>query len=314
MNGNPFYVPPVIPDMGDTILGIGKLGMEKQLAETKMADERDYRTQMLNQGAEQNDIRRQEVALKTPASQKPWDMSNVTKMKNQLRLKGLDPDKMPDVFEPLETMAKDTTMNRGDIATAMEQGWNTEFKPRIINNLGKQSEVLAKKAAGMKEDDPERSKVLTEMKKLEDYQSTFAQINSEHVVPGFFSDIDEERRNSRVAIAAARGDQYAGTNGVIYHRGTGDIKYAKPNEKLIPYTDENGEERLGTVSDARGQKAVKKAGKKSLADLLGQGGAGGNLRPITPDVIATIKKTAKTREEAEAMARKMGFDPTVTAQ
>ena len=197
MNGNPFYVPPVIPDMGDTILGIGKLGMERE----RMLEESKYRQGMMEQGQERNDISRQELNMKTPASQKPWDMSNVTKMKNQLRLKGFDPDKMPDVFEPLEAMAKDSSMMRGDIATAMEQGWDKDFKPRIINNLGAQSEALARKAAGMKEDDPARNKVLAEMKKLEDLQSSFAQINAEHVVPGFFSDIAEERANSRAEIA-----------------------------------------------------------------------------------------------------------------
>ena len=60
--------------------------------------------------------------------------------------------------------------------------------------------------------------------------------------------------------------------------------------------------------------------RKTLAELKRQGSFGDNggspagLKPIPPDIVAKIKKTAKTRQEAEAMAIEMGYDPNRIAK
>ena len=61
------------------------------------------------------------------------------------------------------------------------------------------------------------------------------------------------------------------------------------------YDDKN------TVMSA--SEAVRKA-KKEIA---------GNLKPITKAVIDRIKKKAKTKEQAEKMARDEGYDPSKVA-
>jgi hypothetical protein len=40
----------------------------------------------------------------------------------------------------------------------------------------------------------------------------------------------------------------------------------------------------------------------------------GSLKPITPGVVAQIKAKTKTKEEAESLARSMGYDPERIAQ
>jgi hypothetical protein len=198
MNGNPFYEGSLVPDVSDTILKVGDMRMRRD----DLNDVKEYRKQQLGLEQQKLDMLKGQQQQQIPASKQPWDISHLTRLQNKLRLNGLDPDKMPEVFEPLKEMAQNPVMMRGDIASALEQGWDSNFKPAILNNLSRQTAALATKAGGMKDDDPKKREVLAEMEKLEKMQGAFAQLKPEHVVPGFFSDIAEERAQSKAMMEA----------------------------------------------------------------------------------------------------------------
>jgi hypothetical protein len=132
MNGNPFYVPPVIPDMGDTILGIGKLGMERE----RMLEESKYR-----QGMMANDTQRTQIeAAKVPSSQKAYTIVEDTRAKANLkRTTGLSKS-IDNIFDNFTTpLALDKNKGRGELYDELSS-LDVNAKTAILNDISREHE------------------------------------------------------------------------------------------------------------------------------------------------------------------------------
>lgn len=204
MNGNPYYRGTPIPNLAPQIMQMGEMSMrnnnlaeQRLLEREKMGADQKYREEALG-------LQKQQLANSTPASKQPWNEANYSRFKNRLIMAGLPVDKLASVLDPLEQMAKDPVMMRGDVADAIEGNWDTQFKPQIISSLGQHAEELAKKLANPDLKFDEQKKLKAELERLEKAQAAFAQSRGDMITGMFFKDIVEERANSKAALAALK--------------------------------------------------------------------------------------------------------------
>ena len=141
-----------------------------------------------------------------PPSRLPFNETTLNGLKNKFLLQGLPKDVADNILSPLEPMAKDQNMYRGDIANRLEQGWDSTFKPNIIAQLKTYSNGLAEKLGKMEQTDPNYKKLSTQLDKTDKIMGAFESITPEKVIPGFFPDILEERENTKAALQANKPD------------------------------------------------------------------------------------------------------------
>ena len=142
-----------------------------------------------------------------PPSRLPFNETTLNGLKNKFLLQGLPKDVADNILSPLEPMAKDQNMYRGDIANRLEQGWDSTFKPNIIAQLKTYSNGLAEKLGKMEQTDPNYKKLSTQLDKTDKIMGAFESITPEKVIPGFFPDIFEERENTKAALQASKGNK-----------------------------------------------------------------------------------------------------------
>ena len=225
-SNNPFYVPPAIPDMSNQVMQFGEMGIrndqlaaQRALDTQKMNNEEAYRNKSLGieqQNANTNAMTAAVHQAALPATKQPWNIDRFNAFKNRLILNGLPVDQLSLVLAPLQQMAQNPNMNKGDIANTIEHNWSnpvdpadpskgtTGFKDNMIAGLQAQAETLAKKAAGMGDNDPEKQKILAQINKLQSVQSQFAAITSDQIKPAFFPDVATEEENTKTALMALK--------------------------------------------------------------------------------------------------------------
>jgi hypothetical protein len=222
-SNNPFYVPPAIPDMSPQIMQFGEMGIrndqlaaQRALEIQKMNNEKSYQDSMVGINQQNANTRAQRVMEQTPATKQPWNIDQFNALKNKFILNGLPVDQLNSVLTPLQQMAQNPNMNKGDVANAIQNNWNnpvdpadpskgtTGFKDNMIAGLQAEAETLAKKAAGMDDNDPQKADVLAQLNKLQNVQKQFAAITPDQVKQAFFLDVYQEEQNTKAALQAAK--------------------------------------------------------------------------------------------------------------
>jgi hypothetical protein len=262
---NPYSVPPVIPDMSSEILSLGKLGIEKQLAEKKMADEATYRTGMLQNAQDTTRIHQQQADTemrKLPPSQQNFAPSDYLPMKSTLAQKGLDKPLAP-IFERLDTWGQDKNVTKGVAANTLSTQWDTFFKPQAIEGLKK--EYLAQSAKDPNFVGSGKDKELLSL------IDAFTQMDGETAKKAFFPQVAQEEANTKAAIQQIKNERNKPVNvpagGVLVDPTTGTPLYKNPrppSEKLVQGEDADGNPIWIPQAQAAGQKVGKKGTPKAL--------------------------------------------------
>ena len=205
MNGNPFYVPPVIPDMSDQIMQFGQMAMQKDnLAQQRMMEERKfnsqekYQTGMLENANQDLSLKREEAYSKNP-NIRPYSEGEYTKLLVGLQTAGIPADKISFINGPLKEMAKNPDMKRGDIANMMEQKW-PEIYSQTSDEVRSEILSLSKKVAEMSPMDPKYKAIAGQIEKLGQFQSTLDNVKNPKEL--FFKDIYDYEQNSKAALLA----------------------------------------------------------------------------------------------------------------
>jgi hypothetical protein len=224
-SNNPYYVPPVIPDLSPQIMQFGEMGIrndqlaaQRAMEQQKINNEADYHNKSIGieqQNANTNAQMASVHQAALPATKQPWNIDQFNALKNKFILNGLPVDQLNNVLTPLQQMAQDPNMNKGDIANAIEHNWSNPvdpadaskgtmgFKDNMIAGLQTQAETLARKAAGMDDNDPKKAGVIADLNKLQNVQKQFASITPEQVKQAFFPDVYQEEANTKAALFAA---------------------------------------------------------------------------------------------------------------
>jgi hypothetical protein len=294
MNGNPFYVPPVVPDMSENIMEFGKMAMQKDnLAQQRMLEERrltgqeSFQNESLAQGRQKIGIEQQTADLQKEKyftehpQERPYSEGEYTKMLTKFQTSiGDTVKKISFLNGPLKEMAKNPNYKRGEIAREIEQNW-PEIHSQTSDEIRNEILSLSKKAQDISPMDPNYKKIAVQIEKLGAFQSKLDNIKSP--TQTFFADIYQNEQNTKAAIEALK-NQYRGDiekvvppggiltkNGEVIVRNPTRSSTAGPG-RLVQVDDGNGNITWAFSTDAVGKKAPKKAGKKNLADLLNPGG------------------------------------------
>ena len=221
-SNNPFYAPPAFPDLSPQIMQFGEMGIrndqlaaQRALEMQKINNEKSYQDSMVGVQQQNANTRVQRIMAQTPASKQPWNIDQFNAFKNKLILNNLPVDQLNNVLAPLQQMAQNPNMNKGDVANAIQNNWSNPvdpadpskgtagFKDNMITGLQAEAESLAKKAAGMDDSDPKKADVIAQINKLQGVQKQFAAITPDQVKRAFFPDVAQEEANTKAALAAA---------------------------------------------------------------------------------------------------------------
>jgi hypothetical protein len=222
-SNNPFYAPPAIPDLSPQVMQFGEMGIrndqlaaQRALEMQKMNNEKSYQDSMVGVQQQNANTRAQRVMAQTPATKQPWNIDQFNAFKNKLILNNLPVDQLNSVLMPLQQMAQNPNMSKGDVADAIEHNWSnpvdpndpskgtTGFKDNMIAGLQAQAETVARKAASMDDNDPKKAEVIAQLNKLQNVQKQFAAITPDQVKQAFFPDVAKEEANTKTALLAAK--------------------------------------------------------------------------------------------------------------
>jgi hypothetical protein len=204
MNGNPFYVPPVVPDMSGQIMELGRMGMQKDnLAQQRAIEERRltgqeaHQDRMFTNDTERLNVQKQEASInerKLPASQQNFGMSDILPFQATLKQRGYDKALQP-AIDTIGEWAKDNKVTKGVAASNLVNQWDTFIKPQALEGL--QKEYLKRSEDPNFKGSPKEKEMLSMI-------DTFTQMDGEKAKGVFFPSIVQEEENSKAAIEALK--------------------------------------------------------------------------------------------------------------
>jgi hypothetical protein len=231
MENNPFYVPPAFPDLSPQIMQFGEMGIrndqlaaQRAMDTQKMNNENEYQKAMVGiaqQNARTNALHAQ---ASIPPSKQDWNQDQFDKLKTNLVMRGIPVDSLDAVFNPIQQMANNPAMKRGDVANAIEQNWSnpvdpndpsrgtTGFQTELNNGLQTKIISLAQKAAGLQDNDPQKKPLLDQINKLQAIKAQFNQITPDNLKQALFPDVHQEEQNTKAALWAMKNAAGGPTN------------------------------------------------------------------------------------------------------
>ncbi|MEN6423327.1 MAG: hypothetical protein ABFD76_15415 [Smithella sp.] len=202
MNGNPFYVPPAIPDMSDKIIQLGQMGMhqdnlakEREMREKQFGAEQDYRSKMLANDTEKIGIDRQKMDIeerKLPASQQNFSLSDFLPFQATMKQRGYDKVFQP-VLDTVTEWTKDAKVTKGVAASNLANQWDAFLKPQAIEGL--QKEYLKLSENPNFKGSPKEKEILSMI-------DGFSQMSGEKAKAMFFPSVAQEEENTKAALQA----------------------------------------------------------------------------------------------------------------
>jgi hypothetical protein len=204
MNGNPFYAPPVVPDMSGQIMELGRMGMQKDniaqqraIEERRLTGQEAHQDRMFNNDTDRLNIQKQELNInerKLPASQQNFGMSDILPFQATLKQRGYDKALQP-VIDTIGEWAKDNKVTKGVAASNLVNQWDTFIKPQALDGL--QKEYLKRSEDPNFKGSPKEKEMLSMI-------DTFTQMDGEKAKGVFFPSVAQEEANSKAALQAGR--------------------------------------------------------------------------------------------------------------
>jgi|GEM_PF-6574045 len=223
MGNNPFEVPPAIPDLSQQVMQFGEMGMrndqlaaQRALEIQKMNNEKQYQDTMGAAATQRAAASMARVGEQTPPTKQPWNQDQFDKLKTNLAMKGLPVDSLDAVLTPIQQMANNPAMKRGDVANAISQNWSnpvdpadpskgtTGFQTDLNNGLQTKIMSLAQKASGLQDNDPQKKPLMDQINKLQTIKAQFNTITPDDVKQTFFPDVYQEEANTKAALMALK--------------------------------------------------------------------------------------------------------------
>lgn len=200
MSGNPFYVPPVIPDMSQNILRIGEMKMhsdnlaaDRAMRQQQFTEESAYRNKMLENDTAKIGLDQKRMDIeerKLPPSQQNFSHSDILPFMASMKQRGYDKVFQP-VFDTVLGWAKDSKVTKGVAASNVKGQWDTFLKPKAIEGLQKEYMKLA--------EDP-NFKGSQKEKEILSMIDGFSQMSGDDAKGMFFPSVIQEEANTKAAL------------------------------------------------------------------------------------------------------------------